>query len=204
MNKIFFDSYDKRKILTVLMHYPNRSFSATEIGLRTGTSTLRAKNLLQAFAKQHLANSFDKSPERYFRINRRSMWYPEIEKILEDEKLIDRPVVERLILALPNLKFAALSGLFVGRPKAQIDLLLAGDVSEERAERVAGELKEIVGNEVNYALMSEQEFLNRLYSYDWSLKEVLDYDPLILLDRLTVRKNAKGTNRVKFFYGVKK
>ena len=93
-------------------------------------------------------------------------------------------------LPLTVLALAVLSGIFVGLPNAQVDLLLVGHCRGKRLEKAVNALEKIVGQEINFSLMTEDDYRARLYSFDWFLKEITDHDAVILIDNVNKRKHS--------------
>ncbi|HLC45055.1 MAG TPA: hypothetical protein VJK50_04425, partial [Patescibacteria group bacterium] len=182
------ESKHKHRILLQLMQQPRRFFSTKELAFRTSLTMKRVKTLLAALAKQHLVLRAEKRQTSFYRINQHAASFEQLRSIFTAELKMKRKVkskdfIERVLLACGDVKFAALSGVFIGLVKSSVDLLLVGDISTRRIERAIQILQRIIGIELNYALFSEKEFRNRQYSFDWFVKEILERDPIILVDR---------------------
>jgi hypothetical protein len=200
MAKRIADNKNKHRLLLTMMHQPRRFFSMKELSLRTTAPLKRVKNQLQHLAKQRLVTHADKFKERFWRINQGAATYEEMKKLLAPElksrqKSKTRDMIERLVLSCGDVRFAALSGVFIGQNKAPIDLLLVGEISPLRAERLIQLLQRIMSVEINYALFTEREYKSRLYSFDWFLKEILERDPLILVDKVRGEHRIGKTDR---------
>jgi len=93
-------------------------------------------------------------------------------------------IVQRLRPA-GGIKFVALAGIFVGEWDRNLDLLVVGDrVSERRLKSRIRRLEAELGKELQYALLTSNDFNYRLNMNDKLLRDVLDYTHRIVLDRI--------------------
>lgn len=204
MKKGIFDSRENLKLLFVMCRQPSRYFSARELALRARLGEALVKRILGDFSKHRLLNYFEKKQQRYYQINRDANVFVELVKILSAGKYHDKEVLENILRNAQGLKFAALSGLFIGHSKSGADLLLVGELGEKPAEKLISKIEEIAGNEINYALMPEKEFRQRIYSYDWFVKEVMDRNPVVVFDKIGGQKDSKGHKFLASFSNIKK
>lgn len=195
MKKGIFEGKAAARLLYTLSHNLQRFFSAREIAEINHVGVLGAKKLLQEFLKSGLVKAEEKRGERYYGLDPRSPLVESLNGILGKRKMAQNDVVGKIVRGLGDMKFVALTGVFVGLVRSEIDLLLAGAPSARRVERVITELSRLASNEINYALMSEKEFRDRHYSYDWFLKEVLDRGPVVLVDKLTNKRHPRKSAR---------
>lgn len=196
MNKGLFDGKSKQKILYTLCLRADRFFSAREIAEINRISSASVKKLLQGFFKHGILKTAEKKGERYYQIDRRSTAFEELARLFLKQKYSQKDAVGKIVKGLGDLKFAALSGIFVGRTRGDIDLLLVGKIGAKKAERGLRELSKLAGNEINYALMEEKEFRDRLYSFDWFVKEVMDHSPVVLIDKINKRSKPSSSPRL--------
>lgn len=84
-----------------------------------------------------------------------------------------------------TLRLVALSGFFTGILESQIDLLVVGDLLEERVLASAvHSLEAELGREIRYATFATADFRYRLGVYDRLLRDVFDYPHRLLIDKI--------------------
>ena len=84
-----------------------------------------------------------------------------------------------------TIRLVVLSGLFTGIIESQIDLLIVGDLLEERALASAvHSLEAELGREIRYAAFATADFRYRLGVYDRLLRDVFDYPHRLLMDKI--------------------
>jgi hypothetical protein len=72
-------------------------------------------------------------------------------------------------------KGAYLSGLFVGKPELPADILLIGKFEDKKLRNFVEACELMLGQEVNYCVMDEEEFKFRRNTFDRFIKDIFDY-----------------------------
>ncbi|MDP2932656.1 MAG: hypothetical protein Q8N81_00820 [bacterium] len=192
MKKGILDTRDNQKVLYVFCRQPSRYFSGSELALRVKLSENRIKKMLVGFSKQKIVKFFEKKQQRFFQINRDAAVFSDLVQVLATGKYSDREVVENVLRSVPGLKLAVLTGVFAGLPRSDADLLLVGEASPKQIDKLIAKLEKITKAELNYALMSEREYRDRLYSFDWFIKEIMERNPAVVVDKINKAKKTKS------------
>ena len=80
-----------------------------------------------------------------------------------------------------------MSGIFTLQPQLPLDLLVVGeDINRARLQRVLADIKKLVGEEINFAVLDAKEYEYRRMMNDRFVRDVLDYPHLILRNTLKV------------------
>ncbi|OGE79898.1 MAG: hypothetical protein A2826_01255 [Candidatus Doudnabacteria bacterium RIFCSPHIGHO2_01_FULL_43_23] len=175
-----------RKIVAVLVKNQPRYFSVKELSIRSGMALGMVRSALKYLSKRGLLNQADKIQQKYYQIKTSTNFFSEFTKHLKVGKIdLSKDLISREILSVGEVKLAILSGIFVGLPKAEADLLLVGKISTKKLEKCLKFLEKLSGNEINYAIFSENEYFERLYGSDWFLREVIDRPQITLVDRIS-------------------
>ena len=95
------------------------------------------------------------------------------------EKRLDKEVAK-----LGDVRFMALLGLFIGKTGAPVDMLVIGDVDKHALKNLMAEMEKDLGCEVNYALMTAEEYRYRRDIHDRFLQSILDAPKNVLIDRM--------------------
>jgi hypothetical protein len=186
VEKKILENPNLRKIISVLVKNRMRYYSVKELSVRSAMTLGQVRSALQYLSKRGLLNQTEKSQQKYYQIRTSTKLFSELIKNLKVGKIdLSKDLVSREILSVGEVKLAILSGLFVGLPKAQADLLLVGKISSKKLEKCLKSLEKLSGNEINYAIFSESEYFERLYGSDWFLREVIDRPQITLVDRLS-------------------
>ncbi|MCL5435857.1 MAG: hypothetical protein M1275_02150 [Patescibacteria group bacterium] len=202
MKKGIFEGKSRQKVLYTLYSWPTRYFSVRELAEINHSGPASVKRTLQDFSKYGLLRVAEKKGERYYGIDRRSGVFAQLAEIFGKQKFSQKDVVGRILRGFSDLRLVALTGIYVGLVRADIDLLLVGTASQKKVERTVAALSKLAGCEINYALMTEKEFRDRLYSFDWFLKEVMDHAPVILVDKISKHRKAHGPRVAAVFSNI--
>jgi len=97
----------------------------------------------------------------------------------------NRPALQKRISQLGGVKLAILAGIFINAENSRVDLLLVGDsIKKPRLNNFLSWLESEVGKELNYVVMSTDEFKYRLDMYDRFIRDILEYPHEKLINKL--------------------
>lgn len=185
------DSKTQGSLLAFLLVAPVRSFSTKELAVRIKTSIPSAQTAARALERQNLLKSFSKGGTRFYLLNLKHVQIP----LMQKEMLRTlKPWQDELQIALNkigSLSSIVLSGVFVGRPELAVDLLLVGKVQPVKLEKFLTTANKQFGGELNYSIMSAEEFKIRRDTFDRFLKDIFDYPHLVLFDKTASKAKAK-------------
>lgn len=100
----------------------------------------------------------------------------------------------RLLLAQKTLKniekdckpsLMILAGKFVADKESKIDILLVGAVSRRYFNKYLLELEEIMGEEINFSILTEDEFKYRRYVMDIFLYNIIEGNNIVLVGNIS-------------------
>ncbi|MDQ3018564.1 MAG: hypothetical protein M3Q64_01695 [bacterium] len=185
------ESNQKSTVLAFLLLSTERSYSAKELTKRLHLSEKVLSNVLEEFEKLSLVYSFERGKETLYIINQKHKLLPEIRLSLVKNQ---KPYEDELFSAIKKLgeiQGAFLSGAFTGQPQLPVDILLVGKISLTRLEIFLQNCKKMLGIEVNYSIMTPDEFQMRRDTFDRFLKDVFDYRHLVVVDGTLMPRKGK-------------
>ncbi len=99
----------------------------------------------------------------------------------------DKGNIVKRIKNAGNIKMIVLSGIFLKDNEREIDILVVGDNLKKKSIDSAMEaIQSEVGKELNYAVLTSEEFNYRLNLHDRFIRDILDYPHEKLVDRLNI------------------
>jgi hypothetical protein len=185
------DSKHGSALLALLLISPVRSFSAKELAKRLHTSERVLKYVLPEFVEDSILKQFYRGKEKLYIINTKHKLLPEIRASLVKNQ---RPYEDELFAAIGKLgeiKAAFLSGVFTGQPQLPVDLLLVGKVSLKKLDTFLNQCKAMMGIDINYSIMTPDEFRIRSNTFDRFIKDIFDYPHLVVIDKITKKALKK-------------
>ncbi len=184
MLKDIIESKTESAALAFFLAAPTRSFSVLEISKRLKQPYLKSARTLNKLSEAGPLTVFQKKGKKYYLINRKYNLLPEIKNILlrsfpkyQDELFI-------AIKKLGNIRAAFLSGIFTGYANLPVDLLLVGRVNLKKLHEFLKAAEKMIGQEINYSIMTPQEFALRRDTFDKFIRDVFDYRHLVVCDNL--------------------
>ena len=125
--------------------------------------------------------------KKYYQLNKQFPLLEEISAlILKAEVLLDGKL-DQQILQLGDIKYLALLGKFVGDTAVPIDLLVVAQISRERLQTILTEVENAHGIEINYSLLTPDEFRYRKEIGDRFIHDVTSGRRKVIVDRLHER-----------------
>lgn len=197
-----FGSNTRHKILKLFLLNPNERFYVREVSRALGLqlnsvhrelNNLEDIGLLITFhevveevgetAGKGQQKKINKQEKKYYQINKDFTFYDEIKKlIIKSQVLYEKGFTEKL-RKIGDIKVLILTGLFVGEIDAEVDLFIVGKFSAPRVEKIVKELQIELLKEVNYSVMTEDEFRYRREIADIFIYNILDGEKIIVIDK---------------------
>lgn len=179
------DSKTDSSLLSFFLSAPARSFSVTEVSKRLGIPYIKTAQSLNALVSAGPIASFSKKNKKYYILNRHYKLLPEMKNYwlqsgpkYEDELFI-------AIKKLGDIKASFLSGIFSGQPNLPVDLLLVGKINLNKLADFLKIVEKLMGQEINYCIMTPDEFLLRRDTFDKFIKDIFDFPHLVIVDTLS-------------------
>lgn len=188
------DSGQPADLLAFLLVAPLRSFSAKELAARLHTTTARAQSAIRVLERNNFVKSFTRNQAKFYLLNVR---HPQVASLREQCLAEQGPWPDELFSSLKKLGQLSgifLSGVFVGRPELPVDMLLIGKVSLSKLDSFLTATYKLTSHELNYSIMTREEFEIRRDTFDRFIKDIFDYPHVIVMDRPT---QPADTNTVK-------
>ncbi|MBI5530838.1 MAG: winged helix-turn-helix transcriptional regulator [Candidatus Doudnabacteria bacterium] len=182
------DSKQDSSVLSFFLSAPERSFSVVEISKRLKMPNQTASRSLNKLVAVGPLKSFSKKGKKYFIINSRYKLLPEMKNFWLKSPVKYQDELFLAIKRLGDIRAAFLSGIFCGQPNLPVDLLLVGRVNLNKLSDFLKAAEKLMGQEINYSIMSVDEFLNRRDTFDKFIKDIFDYPHLMVVDELSGKK----------------
>jgi hypothetical protein len=190
LQQILESRYDSA-VLSFLLLAPERSFSALEIAGRIGMSMAKVTLCLNTFAKHGIVTSFSKRGKKYYIVNPKYKLLPEIKASLVKNGQRYTDELFTAIQKLGDIRAAFLSGLFTGYPNLPVDILLVGKINLKKLDEFLKLVEKVMGQEINYSVMTEDEFQLRKDTFDRFIKDIFDYRHLTVVNNIQNKKKKK-------------
>lgn len=185
-----FGSRTRVKVLALLLNNSTRAYFVREITRKVEEQINSVRRELANLKAVGLVTSHAKNGKVYFQANTKSEIFPELKKIfgkVAREAAAEIQIGERL-KTVGSVSFAALLGYFVQDAGSAVDLFIVGTVDKAKMKPLIKELSEEVGHEINYTVMSAEEYQERRVLFDRFLTEIMSSPKIVVVDYIGASK----------------
>lgn len=184
------DSKHGSELLAFLLLAPKRSYSSKELAKRLHMTDRILASLLREFLNDSMIKQFTRDRAKLYIINPRHKLLPQIQASLSKNQKSYEDELFGAILKLGEVKAAVLSGAFTGQPQLPVDLLLVGKINLSKLDIFLKQCKIMMGFNINYSIMTQEEFKLRSDTFDRFIKDIYDYHHIVVVDKVNKIKKS--------------
>ena len=186
-----FTSKPKTNLINLFLAHPERSFSYTELRINSKCPSALLKPTIKELEKMDFLITTEKNRVRYFQMNKHFALYPELVNLLRKVKNVPVDTLARAAQKVGDCKLIALTGVFVGKPRLETDLLFVGKISQRRLSNFLKLATKLAEQEIGYTIFKTSEFEYRKVMNDRFVKNILENNPALVIDKIKNRSMAK-------------
>ncbi len=153
-------SRSRVKLLNVLLSYPSEMFHVRELVRRTGDEINAVRRELSHLEKNGILNKEPRANRVYYFLSKNYEFYYDLLRIGSKIVGLGEGILKNKV-KLGRIKYAMFSGRFARRlPKGpeDVDLLVVGSVVLPELALLVREEEKRLDTEINYTVMTEEEF----------------------------------------------
>ena len=186
MHEKLFGSKTRAKLLSLFLNNADKSYYVREITRTIGEQINSVRRELANLKALDIVVSQGKKGKLYYKANKKADLYPELKKIFA-KAASQQPVsaekdMIKSIKGLGDISYAALMGHFVRDNSSPIDFFIVGKVNRRRLKTFVSQLEKQAKKEINYSLMSLDEFETRKMMFDRFMTEIMASPKDVLID----------------------
>ena len=188
-----FGSKTRVKLLHLFLNNPGQSFFVREITRKIDEQINSVRRELANMLEIGIITSDSADNKLYYQVNQRYDHYVPLRSIFgnaKPEKSLASQYDEAptdnyasLISAIGGIRLAIFAGVLVRGSTAPVDILLVGNLSGQKLKSVIKEIETSEGRDVNYSVLSYDEFYYRLSVKDKFITEILNSNHKIVIDK---------------------
>ncbi len=182
-------SKPKTNLINLFLAHPKRAFSYTELRVSTSCPNQLLKSTLKELDKIDFLVATLKNKVRYYQVNRHFALYPELLNLLRKVRKVPTDLLARQAGKMTDCKLVALTGVFVGKPRIETDMLLVGKVSTTKLGTLVKLAEKFAEQEINYTIFTANEFEYRKVMNDRFVKNITENSPVLVIDKTKQRKS---------------
>lgn len=183
-----FGSKTRVKLLHLFLNHPGQSFYVREITRIIDEQINSVRRELANMLSIGIITSDSADNKLYYEVNQRYEHYVPLRAIFADqhvEAVADTSLSntwQEELKQLGGVRIALTAGVLVKGSTSAVDVLLVGDVPQVKLKKVMKDIEKQEGRELNYSVLSYEEFYYRLSVRDKFITEILNGNHAVLVD----------------------
>lgn len=183
-----FGSKTRVKLLHLFLNHPGQSFYVREITRTIDEQINSVRRELANMLNVGIITSDSADNKLYYEVNQRYEHYVPLRAIFADQHIEATPETTLAntwhdeLKQLPGVRLVLTAGVLVKGSTSAVDILLVGDVQSAKLKKVMKDIEKHEGRELNYSLLSYDEFYYRLSVRDKFITEILNGNHAVLVD----------------------
>ncbi len=194
-NKLF-GSKTRAKLLSLFLNNSDKSYYVREITRTINEQINSVRRELANLKSLGLVVSQGKKGKLYYKANKKSPLYPELKKIFtkttKEERKTQGVDLAETIRKLGEVSYAAKMGYFVKDNSSPIDFFIVGKVNKRRLKTFIAQLEKEARKELNYSVMTLDEFENRRLMFDRFMTEIMASPKDVVIDYIDETGEGEG------------
>jgi predicted nucleotidyltransferase len=187
-----FGSKTRVKLLSLFFNNPGRPFYVREITRKIDEQINSVRRELANLLSVGLISSEGSNNRLYYEVNPKYEYYEQLRGIFTSvpmkspdpvmkETQEEDQIIKRL-RSTGSVTFAFLTGSFTRDTRTSVDIFVVGDVNKSRLAKVVADLEKEMGRELNYSVLTPDEYQYRLSLNDRFVTSVLEAKKIVVID----------------------
>ncbi|MFZ1360937.1 MAG: transcriptional regulator [Candidatus Saccharimonadales bacterium] len=184
-----FGSKTRVKLLHLFLNNPGKSFYVREITRIIDEQINSVRRELSNMMTVGIVTSKTTDNKLYYEVNQRYEHYVPLRAIFADQHVESISSDESasvpwhdMLRKTPNLRLVVTAGILVKGSTSAVDILLVGDIPPAHIKKVMKSIEKSEGRDLNYSVLSYDEFYYRLSVRDKFITEILNGKYTVLVD----------------------
>ncbi|MEI7689820.1 MAG: transcriptional regulator [Candidatus Saccharibacteria bacterium] len=188
-----FGSKTRVKLLHLFLNNPGQPFYVREITRKIDEQINSVRRELSNMLEVGIITSDSADNKLYYQVNQRYDYYVPLRAIFANVpadkpvavKVDDMPSDEYNVLLgnIAGIRLAIFAGVLIRGSTAPVDILLVGSVAPAKVKAVIKEIEASEGRDINYSVLSYDEFYYRLSVKDRFITEILNSKHQVIIDK---------------------
>jgi len=200
-----FGSKTRVKLLHLFLNNPGQSYFVREITRKIDEQINSVRRELSNMLDVGIITSTSDSSDNklYYQVNQRYEYYVPLKAIFGDGPIdtkvssvkLDETAVEKyspMLSDITGLRLAVFTGVLVKGSTTAVDILFVGNIASARAKALMKDIEKSEGREINYCVLSYDEFYYRLSVRDRFIIEIINGNHKVIIDKDHVIKKTSG------------
>ena len=183
MLKDLFISKTRVKLLQTFLNNPGRIFYVRELVRTVGEQINAVRAELARMERSGMVSSEARANRKFYGFRKDYVFYDELSRLAAKSSGLGGALIKERN-KLGKIKYASLSGTYIKRRPVgptDVDLLIVGSIVLPQLAQLVKENENVIGREVNYSVMTEEEFTFRKRRGDPFIRNILEKPKVLLI-----------------------
>jgi hypothetical protein len=196
-----FGSKTRVKLLHLFLNSPGQSFYVREITRKIEEQINSVRRELSNMLEVGIITSDSADNKLYYQVNQRYEFYVPLRAIFGDIGIDAKNIKSAsdngsgkeyisLVQMIAGVRLVIFAGVLVRDSKAPVDILMVGDVPSAKVKALIKHIEKTEGRDINYTVLSYDEFYYRLSVRDKFITEILNNKHSVIVDKDKVLNKA--------------
>ncbi|MDP1884041.1 MAG: hypothetical protein Q8L10_01615 [Candidatus Moranbacteria bacterium] len=169
-----FGSRERASLLRFFLQNPDQEYTYAEI-VRRNMLRGSVKGEVEKLKKIKFISRHVHRGKISYVLNQDFSFYPELKNLISKSNIYPQCKSLANVGKIGNIKLAAISGVFINYQKGKADMIIVGDdIRRAKLKNLMSSLEAEIGKEIDFVLMSGEEFKYRLNMLDKFILEFLE------------------------------
>jgi len=182
-------SKTRTKILTIFLMNPEKEMYIREVTKALNENINAVRRELSNLEQIGLLVSNTKGNMKYYTVNKDFPIYHELTSIIMKTEGISK-ILKNYLHNIGKIKVAFIYGSFASgeaNAESDVDILIVGDLVEDELIQEIAKIEKKLFRDINYVLLSEDEFKTRVENEDPFVGHVLEEPKIMIIGDLNVK-----------------
>jgi len=186
--EVLFNSKAMPKILNLFFQNEERGFRVKEVAKRCQIHSKTVKKELEKLRKISLLQRKSQKNKYFYLLNPKFPFLNELRAMIVHGSPLSLKELSYILKRIRGIRLAVVSGIFLkGRRTSSVDLLIVGDkIQKAVLSRAIRRIESQMGKEINWCLMTTEEFKYRIEMNDKFLRDIFDFTHKKIIDKLNI------------------
>jgi len=191
-----FGSKTRARLLGLFLENPEQSFFVRELtrkidaqlnSVRRELQNLIELGLVVESVNQETGKSKALSErKKFYLVNTNFLLFHDLRNLFRKIQILLKQSLVQEIQSRGDVDLLVFTGRFVDNQEVQTDILIVGAIDQKALQKIVSEFESELGYEINYTLMTKDEFNYRRQITDRFLFAILGGEKVVMVDKLGV------------------
>lgn len=180
-----FSSRTRVKLLKKFLLNPEKKYYVRELTREVGERINSVRRELDNLNRLGLLIYFNQNQKKFYQVNTDFLLYSELTSLLtKAQSLLEDKLIDK-VRKINNIKYCVLTGRFVQNDEVQTDVFIVGNnLNQAKVKEVIKKLEKHYDQEINYTVMTVQEFSHRSEMTDRFIYNIINSPKITVVDKI--------------------